>query len=161
MSDGGENKLMKPSQTGVTRLVKLTSGFAEIPQQMLDNSRQECGSVKGTSFFPTASRFGTYDRQNNGPQWCSCLDSLHGSDIWLKDHGRPQALKSNNVNENIVLSIHISLQEHRLQTVPVFILEANYIKFLWWQMSSHVSSFFPEAPSIYWCPLTFSHMGFM
>lgn len=37
-----------PDRSG--KMVKLTSGFVEIPQQMLDNSRQECGSIKGTSF---------------------------------------------------------------------------------------------------------------
>lgn len=47
----GENKLVKPASPDRSdKMVKVTSGFVGIPQQMLANSRQECWSVKGTSF---------------------------------------------------------------------------------------------------------------
>lgn len=50
MSDGGGEQTYETIPDRSDKMVKLTSGFVEIPQQMLDNSRQECGSVKGTSF---------------------------------------------------------------------------------------------------------------
>ena len=178
-------------------------------------------------FFPPASRFGTCDWQNNGPQWWATLvaqmvkrlptmretwvrslgqelplekemathssilawklpwmeepgrlqsmrlqrvghdwaTSLHFNDVhaWFfawqrdltEDHGRSQAPKSNNVNENIVFNIYISLQGHRLQTVPVSILEATYIIPLMTNIFLCVFILFQRQPSY------FNHMRFM
>ena len=99
-----------------------------------------------------------------GSKELNTTERLHFNDVhaWFfawqrdltEDHGRSQALKSNNVNENIVFNIYISLQGHRLQTVPVSILEATYI--------------IPLMTNIFLCvflfqrhPAYFNHMRFM
>ena len=50
MQDGGGEKTYETIPDRSDKMVKLTLGFVGIPQQMLDNRRQECCSVKGTSF---------------------------------------------------------------------------------------------------------------
>lgn len=51
MQDDGGEQTCETSPDRSDKMVKVTSGFVGIPQQMLDNSRQECWSVKGTLFY--------------------------------------------------------------------------------------------------------------
>ena len=154
MQDDGGEQTCETSPDRSDKMVKVTSGSVGIPQQMLDNSRQECWSVKGTLFYfhqlldlaPVIGRIMVASGAH-------VPDSLHGKEIWLKTMA-DLGLLSPTVQMRTLCSAFIYLSRDTGFKLPQCLVH-SWSK--WYNSSDdkHLPTCllsFPEAPSIYWCP---------